>query len=94
MTKSKSSKSAGTITVDTVAPYENATISLTGADPDEDVVFSVDRSGAGTELIEGHTDDTGAATATFVVITPGVYRVSVVSPVHTDVFVDPIDVSF
>ena len=93
MTKGKSTKSAGTVTVQMAPPYQDAVINMTGGDPDEDVVFSVDRAGAGTELISGHTDSSGAATATFVVITPGTYTVSVISPVHTDVFVDPIDAS-
>jgi hypothetical protein len=91
MTKGKSTKAQGTVTVEMALPYENATVTLTGADPNEDVVINVLRSGAGTELIEATTDGSGNATATFVGITPGIYTVWVTSPVHADIVADAVE---
>ena len=91
MTKGKSTKASGSLTVQMVGSYQDGTINLTGADPNEDVLISIDRPGGGTQIIEAQTDGTGAASATFVPTGPGTYRVYVTSPEHTDMVADAVD---
>lgn len=91
MTKSKSAKSSGTITVQMAGPYQDAIITLTGIDPNEEFLFKIDRAGAGTQVIEAQADNTGAATATFVPTSSGTYLVYATSPEHFDDVADAVE---
>ena len=88
----KATKDSGTVTVDLAGHYNEAVATLSGADPDKDVVFHID-SGSGVQDVTATTDSSGKATATFIPSSHVTYRIWVTSPVHVDPIADVVEVA-